>query len=113
MCKHSNGAPDNGIGEPVERKFAFAAIGLEHGTTHSQDCAVLFLAKDRAFPAVLRFYRNECERIGAGMAQLLGVDLLLERVERYQAANPQLVKVPDVDDGPAGAPIIAANVGGV
>jgi len=100
----------NGIGEPVERKFRISAVSTEHGNLHDENHAVLFLAKDRAFPVALRAYRAECERIGAAPAQLSGIDLLIERVERYQAANPHLVKVPDVDDGPAGAPIIAPNV---
>lgn len=69
----------NGIGEVIDRKFQIAATCREHDHDYDGHHAVLFLAKDRAFPATLRFYRQECERIGAAPAQLAGIDLLIER----------------------------------
>lgn len=99
---------DNGIGEPIDRKFVIEATCQEHTHEYDEHHAVLFLAKDKALPATLQFYRAECERIGAAPAQLDGIDLLLGRVERYQAANPHVVKVPDVDTA-RGAHIIAPN----
>ena len=99
---------DNGIGEAIDRKFVIRATCMEHDHEYDHHHAVLMLAKDRAVPATLRFYRLECERIGAGAAQLLGIDLLIERVDRYQAANPGVLKVADIDED-KGAHIIAPN----
>ena len=100
---------DNGIGEPIDRKFTILAASLEHGRLHDENDSVLFLAKDRAFVAVLPAYRDECAALGAGGRQLAGIDRLIERVNAYQAANPDVVKIPDVDDGPVGDAIVAAN----
>src|SRR5437867_2498859 len=100
----------NGIGEAIDRKFIILAKCVEHDHAYDDHHAVLLLAKDRAVPATLRFYRQECERIGAAPNQLRGIDLLIERVERYQRVNPGVLKVPDVDDE-RGAPIIAPNRG--
>lgn len=99
---------DNGIGEPVDRKFTFLARSSESGKTYDEQDGVVFLAKDKAVGPTLRFYREECERIGASPAQLRGVDLLIERVDRYQAANPSVLKVADIDEE-KGAHIIAPN----
>jgi hypothetical protein len=99
---------DNGIGESIDRKFRIAALCREHDHAYNEGHAILLLAKDLAVPATLRFYRQECERIGAAPAQLQGIDLLIERVDRYQAANPHVLKVPDVDED-RGAHIVAPN----
>ena len=98
----------NGIGEPIDRKFIIHALCIEHDHAYDNHHAVLLLAKDRAVPATLRFYLAECERLGAGAAQLRGIVLLIERVERYQEANPSVLKVADVDED-KGAHIIAPN----
>lgn len=99
---------DNGIGEPIDRKFRIVAWCIEHDHIYDDGHGVFFCAKDKAFPVALRAYRVECERIGAAPAQLRGIDLLIERVDRYQAANPGILKVPDVDEA-LGAHIIAPN----
>lgn len=99
---------DNGIGEPIDRKFVIRAVCQEHDHEYDDNHGMFFCAKDRAFPVALRAYRAECERIGAGPAQLRGIDLLIERVDRYQKANPHLLKVPDIDEG-LGAHIITPN----
>lgn len=100
---------DNGIGEPIDRKFEIRARCFEHDHVYDDAHGMFFVAKDKALPATLRFYRQECERIGALPAQLRGIDLLIERVDRYQAANPGAVKVPDVDEA-LGAHITRPNV---
>ena len=99
---------ENGIGEAIDRKFEIQARCIEHDHAYDDHHAILMLAKDKAVPATLRFYRAECERIGAGPAQLRGIDLLIERVDRYQAANPGVLKVADIDEE-KGAHIIAPN----
>lgn len=60
-----------------------------------EDQWIVFLAKDNAFPATLKFYREECERIGAEPEQLAAVDRLINRVELWRMANPDKLKVPD------------------
>jgi hypothetical protein len=85
------------IEESVERKYNILAQGIEHGTWHTHHDSFLFLAKDRAVPATLRFYRTQCDALGAGQDQLNGIDRLIERVERFQLLHPELVKVADVD----------------
>lgn len=85
------------IDEPVERKYNFVARSVEHQTLHTHDDAMVFLAKDRALPATLRFYREECARLGVEQRQLDGIDRLIERVEAFQVAHPGLVKVADVE----------------
>jgi len=97
------------MSERLDGKFAISATSMEHGTVHDENDSVLFLAKDLAFLPALRFYRGECERIGAASAQLRGIDLLIGRVEAWQYEHPALLKVPDVDDSPAGRQILAPN----
>ena len=94
--------------EPIDRKFTFCATCCEHGHEHSHMDSILFLAKDKAVPATLSFYRDECFRLGAKEEQLQGIDLLIERVLRFQSERPDLVKVADVDI-PDMAGILEAN----
>lgn len=60
---------------------------------------VVFLAKDNAFPATLKFYEEECERLGADKRQLAAVRAMRERVTRWRREWPERCKVPDVDQG--------------
>jgi len=83
--------------EPIDRKFTFNATCCEHAHEHSHMDAMVFLAKDKALPATLHFYRDECFRLNAQPEQLQGIDLLIERVLRYQVEYPALVKVADID----------------
>ena len=94
--------------EPIDRKFTFCATCCEHGHEHSHMNAMVFLAKDKALPATLQFYRDECFRLGAKEGQMFGIALLIERVMKYQADNAHLVKVADVDI-PDMACILAPN----
>lgn len=79
----------------IDRKFTITANAIHNGKHYDEHDAVLFLAKDRAFLLTLPDYRRHCEEIGAGPDQLRALDLLIERVTRFQAENP--TKVPDVD----------------
>lgn len=85
------------MSERIDRKFEIRAICTEHHHVHTEMDSVLFLAKDRLLPATLAFYLAECIRAGVDPRQQLGVQLLLARVEAYQAAHPERVKLPDVD----------------
>ena len=96
--------------EPVDRKFRFLAVCTEHGHPHSQEDAVVFLAKDKALPETLRYYREKCMELGCQDQQLLGITLLIERVLRWQKLHPTQLKVADVDtDTPIGRSIFAPN----
>lgn len=85
------------ISESVERKYDLLARSVEHGTWHTHHDSFLFLAKDAAVPDTLRFYKRACQDRGASLAQLDGISRLIERVETFQAAHPELVKVADVE----------------
>lgn len=102
----------NNIGEAIDRKFIINAESREHGTIYTEFQGVLFLAKDKAFLPTLKFYREECVRQGCEEDQVKAVDLMIGRVQDYQAAHPDELKIPDVEPGAKGADIIAPNKGG-
>ncbi len=85
------------MNEPIDRKFTFAAICCEHGHEHSHMDAMVFLAKDRALPQTLVYYRDECQALGAKPEQIQCIDLLIQRVLRYQHEHRDKIKVADVD----------------
>jgi|SRR3972149_6540599 len=88
-----------GIENAIDRKFFIIADHVTKHTSYTERDAVLFLAKDKALPDTLRYYHEKCAKLGADERQLKSVALLLDRVEAYQAAHPELCKVPDVDEG--------------
>lgn len=90
--------------ENIDRKFKIIAHCKAHQHRYTEANAVLFVAKDKAFLAVLPEYRRICQELGAKEDQLKGIDLLIERVKRFQAENPDKIKVPDVD------PLLEADV---
>lgn len=85
------------MNEPIDRKFTFNAMCCEHGHEHSHMDSMVFLAKDKALPMTLMYYMNRCQELGASTEQLRCIELLIERVEQYQAEHPDKVKVADVD----------------
>lgn len=86
--------------EAIDRKFKIRALHTTKGKAYTEHESVLFLAKDKALPATLRFYKEECYRMGAKKEQLIGIQLLIARIERYQQENPEIIKVADIDKGP-------------
>lgn len=84
----------------IDRKFHIAAVHKTKGKGVTDSEAVLFLCKDDAFPATLQFYRAECMRLGVGVAQVEGIDLLIERVALWRRRNKVLCRNPDIDQGP-------------
>jgi hypothetical protein len=70
--------------EIIDRKFLFLAINPFNRHMYTEKNAMVFCAKDKALPATLNFYREECKRIGAGEDHILSVGLLLDRVMEYQ-----------------------------
>lgn len=83
----------------LDGKFRGTIYRHTDGKVLNHDEFVVFLAKDNAFPATLRFYRQECERIGADAEQLAAVDRLITRVDEWRATNPTALKVPDAVPG--------------
>jgi hypothetical protein len=82
---------------PVDWKFKFSATAIHNGKTYTEADGILLLCKDRAVPATLRFYREECVRLGCQDNQLRAVDLLIGRVEAWQAEHPASLKVADIE----------------
>lgn len=87
-----SGTDDN----QIDKKFHFVATNPVTGKTYTDNDGLILLAKDRAVPAALRTYRAECVRLEAAPEQIEGVDRLIERVDRFQAGNPDLLKVADL-----------------
>ncbi len=83
--------------ESIDRKFVITATSRVSGKMYSENNAVLFLAKDKAFLLALPTYLEKCKEVGAGPDQIKAVELMIQRVEQYQTNNPTLVKIPDVD----------------
>jgi len=79
----------------IDRKYKIQATNPCSGSTHDESDSILFLAKDRAVPAMLRAYRTECERLGSNPAHIESISLLIDRVEAYHGETES--KVPDTD----------------
>lgn len=88
----------NETGERIDRKFMLKAVNLR-GEGFDEHHAVVFLARDKVLPDVLRFYKARLAEAGAAQDETDSIELLIARVEAYHAAHPDEVKVPDVADG--------------
>ena len=83
----------------LDGKFHGVVVKNKNQTIVPQDQWMVFLAKDNAVPAMLKFYEAECARLGAEPEQLQAVREMRERVMAWRAENPQLCKTPDVQPG--------------
>ena len=79
----------------IDRKYKILAINPVSGGIHTEDDAILFLAKDEAILPMLDAYLEECELLGCEDSHLTSLNLLVERVEAYQRNVTS--KVPDTD----------------
>jgi hypothetical protein len=87
----------NGI-MAIDKKFRFLAVNpCKKGVIYTEEDGMVLLAKDDACLPTLKFYHDECVRLGAGLAQVEGIRLLIERVEQWRAKYPNRCKVPDVN----------------
>lgn len=84
---------------PLDGKFHGRIFRNLDNTEVPSDRWMAFMAYDNALPATLAFYRQECERIGAGEEQLAAVDRLIHRVAEYRRLHPETHKVPDAEPG--------------
>lgn len=87
------------MSEKFDGKFHGIIVKNKDGSVVPQDQWMVFLIKDDAFPATLRFYRAECERQEAGPEQLKAVDEAIERMDLWRERNAHLCKTPDVQPG--------------
>jgi hypothetical protein len=79
--------------EIIDRKFRILAVNPVNGKIYTEKDSILFCAKDAAVPAALFAYRRECQKLGANQEHIVSIDLLLKRVEQYQAEIES--RVPD------------------
>ncbi len=77
----------------IDTKYKFIGFNPISGNVHTQDDAVMFLAKDRAFLLALPTYIEKLIVLGADERQIAGVRDMLVRVTEYQ--NNVASKVPD------------------
>lgn len=101
--------------EAIDRKFFFQAwptkeaIGRRVEATYTEANAVVFLAKDVLLVPLLEYYLRLCGQYHVDDAQTKGVRLLIGRVETWQKANLDKLKLPDVDPGPEADRVCAPN----
>lgn len=65
-----------------------------------EDRWVAFMAYDKAFLPTLFFYKAECQRQEAPQAQIDAVTALISRVEAWQKAHPDQMRVPGTVHSP-------------
>lgn len=87
------------MGEVIDRKFKFKAVSNKSGKVYTERDGVLFLVKDKLLPRLLGKYKELCAQEGADERQILGLDLLIDRVMKWQRKNEKKVHMPDVEPG--------------
>jgi hypothetical protein len=85
--------------QKMDLKFSGIITKNKDNTVVPQDQWIVFLVKDDAFPATLKFYYDECLRLGAGRYQLEAIQELIIKVRTWRRNHSELCKVPDVEDG--------------
>lgn len=83
----------------LDGKFHGVLVKNKNGSIVPQDQWIVFLAKDNALPATLKFYEEECTRLGAKQAQITAVQDLRVRVDAWRRQHPELLKTADVEVG--------------
>lgn len=83
----------------IDAKFSGVIVKAKDGSVVPPDQYIVFLAKDNALPATLKFYEEECERLGADPRQLGALRAMRGRLDQWRHENHALCKVPDVAEG--------------
>ena len=83
----------------LDSKVHGIIIKNKDNTIIPQDEYVVFRPADNALPATLKFYGEECARLGAKPEQLSAVLDLIGRVADWRRTNPERCKVADVEPG--------------
>ena len=68
----------------IDRKYKIMATNPCSGSLHTEMDSILFLAKDLALLPTLEKYREECALIGCDDDHLVALDMLIQRVIKYQ-----------------------------
>ena len=84
---------------PIDTKFKFQAISVEHHTVYSELDAIVFCVHDRALLAALNEYYRESIFLHADEEQVWAIERLIARVENWQREYPEKLKVADVVPG--------------
>lgn len=79
----------------IDRKYKIMAVNPCSGNVHTEEDAILFLAKDLAVLPMLETYVEECNLLGCEATHLDSINLLIERVEKYQ--KNVTTKIPDTN----------------
>ena len=79
----------------IDRKYKFLAVNPCSGNIHTEDDAVVFLAKDKALPYALEEYYRQCKRLQCDESHLESINLLMSRVDNYQANEGS--QIPDTN----------------
>ena len=78
----------------IDRKYKIIAYNPCSGGIHTEEDAVLFLAKDLAILPTLKEYLSECNNLGCENSHLQSVRLLMERIEAYQKKHePEIADI--------------------
>lgn len=77
----------------IDRKFNIMAVNPCNGKVYTEDEALLLCAKDKAVPAALAAYRDECIKLSCNAEHITSINLLIERVIKYQTEVES--RVPD------------------
>jgi hypothetical protein len=83
------------VNAKLDAKFSGVIFKVKDGSIVPDDEYMVFLAKDQAFLPTLRFYREECKRIGADDDHIAAVDRTIKRLLNWRGNNPHRLKVPD------------------
>jgi len=84
------------MNEYIDRKFKFKATSIKSGKVYTQKNALVFLVKDALLPDLLDKYLELCLQRGVDDKQVLGVQLLKDRVLKWQRTYPTRVQLPGV-----------------
>lgn len=95
--------------EVLDRKFKFKAISIKSGKRYTQQNAIVFLVKDSLLPNLLDKYIELCSQAQVDERQLRGMQLLKDRVMRWQRENMKKVHPPDVEIGDEEKRVCKAN----
>ena len=95
--------------EVIDRKFKFVAISNKSGKKYTEKNALVFLLKDALLPDLLDVYIGLCVKAEVDERQLLGMQLLKDRVMQWQRANQKKVHKPDVEVGKEEKRVCKAN----
>lgn len=83
----------------LDGKFYGTIFRHRDNQIEAPDSWIVFVARDNALLPTLQFYKQECARIGCELEQIAAINTLIERVEKWRAANPDKLKLPDVERG--------------